>query len=92
LLTADGLCSFQLPDDVEVSTELTEIALVSNGQFSVVERVEGPLACELLDGGFYFDMSESPARVTLCAQSCLRLGATAEMQVVLVLGCEPPAP
>lgn len=92
VLTADGVCSFPLPDDVELTGQLTEIALVSNGQFSLVSRVDGPLECELLNGGFYFDMSESPARVSLCTTSCLRAGASAEMQVVLVLGCEPPAP
>jgi hypothetical protein len=91
-LTAEGVCSFPLPEAVEVMPELAKIALISNGEFSLVERVDGPLDCGLLEGGFYFDRTESPTRITLCTQSCLRAGAAAEMQVVLVLGCPPPAP
>jgi hypothetical protein len=91
-LTAEGVCSFPLPDGVAVAPELAQIALVSNGSFSTVERVAGPLGCDLLNGGFYFDTAEPPTRITLCTQSCLRAGAAAEMQVVLVLGCAPSAP
>ena len=43
-------------------------------------------ALMVLSGGFYFDMAP-PTRINLCSQSCLRAGAAAEMQVVLVLAC-----
>jgi len=91
-LTADGVCSFPLPDGAEVAPELAQIALVSNGQFRLVAHVDGPLGCDLLNGGFYFDRAESPTRIMLCTQSCLRAGAADEMQVVLVLGCATSAP
>ena len=90
-LMSESACSFPLPEGVEVSADLASIALVSNGQFTTVERVSGPFACDLLSGGFFFDSADPPTRITLCPQSCLRAGAAAEMQVVLVLGCAPPA-
>lgn len=93
-LMADGLCSYPLPEGTEVDAATTRIALVSNGEFTSVERVDGPLDCALRSGGFYFDM-DPPTRITLCTSSCLRAGAAAEMQVVLVQGCpapEMPAP
>ena len=91
-LMADGVCSYPLPAGTSIAPDATRIALVSDGAFSLVERVDGPFDCSLISGGFYFDMADPPTRITLCAQSCLRAGAAAEMQVVLVQGCPPPAP
>lgn len=91
-LMADGVCSYPLPAGTAIAPDATRIALVSDGAFSLVERVDGPFDCSLISGGFYVDMADPPTRITLCAQSCLRAGAAAEMQVVLVQGCPPTAP
>jgi hypothetical protein len=91
-LTADMLCAYPLPEGVEVDPALAQVALLSNGTLTTVTRADGPLDCDLLSGGFFFDASDAPTQLTLCPQSCLRAGAAAEMQVVLVLGCAPAAP
>jgi hypothetical protein len=90
LTSGDGSCSYPLPDGVEVATGAARIALLSSAAFTTVDRVDGPLACGLLSGGFYFDSLRMPTRITLCPQSCLTAGAASEMQVVLVLGCPAP--
>jgi hypothetical protein len=90
LTAGGGSCSYALPDGVEVATGAARIALLSSDAFTTVERVDGPLACGLLSGGFYFDSLSMPTRITLCPQSCLTAGAASEMQVVLVLGCPAP--
>lgn len=89
-LMPSGVCSYPLPDGVDVSADATRIALLTNGSFTMAERVDGPFACNLVSGGFYFDSLSMPTRITLCPQSCLSAGGTAEMQVVLVLGCPTP--
>ena len=88
-LMSESACSFPLPEGVEVSADLASIALVSNGQFTTVERVSGPFACDLLSGGFFFDSADPPTLITLCLQCCLRAVAAAEMLAALVLGCAP---
>jgi hypothetical protein len=90
-LTAAGAsCSYPLPDGVDVATGAARIALLSSTTFTTVDRVDGPLACGLLTGGFYFDSLSMPTRITLCPQSCLTAGGASEMQIVLVLGCAAP--
>jgi hypothetical protein len=89
-LMPSGVCSYPLPDGVDVSVDVARVALLTNGSFTMAERVDGPFACNLVSGGFYFDSLSMPTRITLCPQSCLSAGGAAEMQVVLVLGCPAP--
>lgn len=84
-----GSCSYPLPEGVDIPTGAARIALLSAAGFTTIDRVDGPVACGLLTGGFFFDSLSMPTRITLCPQSCLTAGNTSDRQVVLVLGCAP---
>jgi len=67
-----------LPDQVNLQHTL-------NGQTTVFPRVDGAPSCSPLQGGFYYDDPQSPARIIACQQSCDRVKQGGEVEIIL--GC-----